>query len=142
MSDDQPRDSEWIAFIAKLEAAEDEFAQGRPAAFKELWSHTSDATLCGGFGGVACGWEEVAARLDWASSKYSEGSRSREGISGTVGSEFAYIVQKEVICFRIPGQPEELRQELRATMVFRREMDGWRVLHRHADSQTRSQPPS
>jgi hypothetical protein len=142
MSNDRPGDSEWMAFIAKLEAAEEEFAQGRPAAFKELWSHANNVTLCGGFGGVASGWENVAARLDWASSKYSDGSRSREEISGTVGSDFAYIVQKEVICFRVPGRTEESHQELRGTMVFRHEADGWRILHRHADSPMSSQPPS
>jgi ketosteroid isomerase-like protein len=91
---------------------------------------------------VASGWENVAARLDWASSKYSDGSRSREQISQAVGSDFAYIVQKEVIRFRVPGRTEESRQELRATMVFRREPDGWRILHRHADSQISTQPPS
>jgi hypothetical protein len=63
MPDDQPGDSEWIAFIARVEAAEDEFAQGRPAAFKALWSHDKNVTLCSGFGGVACGWDNVAARL-------------------------------------------------------------------------------
>jgi hypothetical protein len=42
-------DSEWAAFIAKLEAAEHEFAQGRPAAFKALWSHTHDVSICGAF---------------------------------------------------------------------------------------------
>jgi len=40
--------SEWMAFIAKLEAAEEEFVQGRPAAFQALWSHADDVTLCGG----------------------------------------------------------------------------------------------
>jgi hypothetical protein len=45
-------DSEWTAFIAKLEAAEAEFVHGRPAAFQALWSRADDVTLCGGFGGV------------------------------------------------------------------------------------------
>jgi hypothetical protein len=30
--------SEWMTFIAKLETAEEEFVQGRPAAFQALWS--------------------------------------------------------------------------------------------------------
>ena len=79
-------DSEWMAFIAKLEAAEE--VQGRPAAFQALWSHADDVTLCGGFGG-----------------------------------------------------PEPSTQELRATMVFRREPDGWRIVHRHADLQVTTRPP-
>jgi ketosteroid isomerase-like protein len=91
---------------------------------------------------VEHGWQKVMARLNWVSTKYSDGTRTREEISRMVGGDFAYVVQKEVICFRVPGKTEELRQELRATMVFRRESDGWRILHRHADSQTSTQAPS
>ena len=142
MSNERLADSEWLAFIAKLEAAEAEFAQGRPAAFKALWSHADDVTLCGGFGGrVECGWENVGARLDWASSKYSDGTRSTETISGMVGADIAYSVQKELIRFCVAGRTERSTLELRVTMVFRREADGWRIVHRHADSQISSQPP-
>ncbi len=141
MSNARLADSEWIAFMARLETAEHEFAQGRPAAFKALWSHGDEVSLCGGFGGVESGWDKVGARLDWGSSKYSDGTRSSEEIRSTVGDDFAYIVQKEVIRFRIAGRIELSTQELRVTMVFRREADGWRIVHRHADSQMGTQPP-
>jgi len=141
MSDNRLADSEWVAFMTKLEAAEEEFARGRPAAFKALWSHTDDVTLCGAFGRVERGWENVAARLDWASSKYSDGTRSRKEVSGTVGADFAYIVQTELIRSRLAGRTEQSSLDLRVTMVFRREADGWRIVHRHADSLTGSQPP-
>jgi ketosteroid isomerase-like protein len=141
MQNDRLADPDWTAFIAKLEAAEHEFAQGRPAAFKTLWSHGDDVTLCGGFGGVERGWDNVAARLDWASSKYSDGTRSREEVSATIGADFAYIVQTELIHSRLAGRTEQSSQELRVTMVFRREADGWRIAHRHADLQISSQPP-
>jgi ketosteroid isomerase-like protein len=134
-------DSEWATFMAKLEAAEHEFAQGRPAAFKALWSHSDDASICGAFGGVESGWKNVAARLDWASSQFSEGTRSREEIRSVVGADFAYIVQTEQIRFRVPGRTEESTLELRVTMVFRREADGWRIVHRQADSQKSAQLP-
>ena len=133
-------DSEWMAFIAKLEAAEEEFVQGRPAAFQALWSHADDVTLCGGFGGVERGWKNVTSRLDWVSTKYSDGTRSRQEISRMVDSNFAYLVQTEVIRSRMAAQAESYTQELRATMVFRREAGGWRIVHRHADLQTRTQP--
>jgi ketosteroid isomerase-like protein len=136
-------DTDWSAFMAKLEAAEVEFARGGPANFKALWSHTDDVTLFGALGGpIEIGWDAVAARLDWGSSNYADGTRSREEISRTVGSNFAYLVQKEIIEARIRGQTDERsKQELRVTMVFRRESDGWRIVHRHADSQTSTWPP-
>ena len=76
----QLANSEWASFMAKLEAAEHEFAQGHPAAFKALWSHSDDVSICGAFGGVESGWDKVASRLDWASSQFSDGTRTREEI--------------------------------------------------------------
>jgi ketosteroid isomerase-like protein len=134
-------DSEWTAFIAKLEAAEAEFVHGRPAAFQALWSRADDVTLCGGFGGVERGWKNVTDRLSWVSKKYSAGTRIREEISRMVAGDFAYLLQKEVIHSRLGSQVEVSTLELRATMVFRREADGWRIVHRHADSQMATRPP-
>ena len=134
-------DSEWAAFIAKLEVAEHEFAQGRPAAFKALWTHSDDVSICGAFGGVESGWDKVASRLDWASSQFSDGTRSREEIRCTVGPDFAYLVQTEHIRFRVPGRTEESTLDLRVTMVFHRGADGWRIVHRQADSQKSTQLP-
>jgi uncharacterized protein YbdZ (MbtH family) len=134
-------DSEWSAFMTRLEAAEHEFAQGRPAAFKALWSHGDEVSLCGGFGGIEAGWNKVAERLDWASSQISEGTRSSEEIRSTVGADFAYIVQTEQIRFRVAGRTEQSTVDFRVTMVFRREPAGWRIVHRHADSQMATKPP-
>ena len=58
-----------------------------------------------------------------------------------VGADFAYLVQREIIHSRVASQAEPSIQELRATMVFRRETDGWRIVHRHADLQTATKPP-
>ena len=86
-------DAEWSVFIAKLENAEEEFVRGRPAAFQALWSRADDVTLCGGFGGVERGNQNVTDRLSWVSKKYSDGTRTREEISRMVGADFAYLVQ-------------------------------------------------
>jgi SnoaL-like domain len=141
MSNNREADSEWSAFTTRLETAEHEFAQGHPAAFKALWSHGDEVSLCGGFGGMESGWNKVAARLDWASSQISESTRSSEEIRSTVGADFAYIVQSEQIRFRVPGRAEQSTVDFRVTMVFRRNSDGWRIVHRHADSQVGTQPP-
>src|ERR1051325_6902118 len=133
--------SEWSTFIKTLHGAEEEFVKGRPAAFLALWSHSDDITLCGGFGGVERGWVNITNRLTWVSAKYSEGTRTREEISSFVGTDFAYLVQNEVIRSRVADQTEPSTQALRATMVFRRELTGWRIVHRHADLQATTQPP-
>jgi hypothetical protein len=46
---------EWVAFMVEFEAAEVELAQGRPAAFKALWSQSPDVSIYGAFGGTASG---------------------------------------------------------------------------------------
>jgi hypothetical protein len=128
---------EFVAFLKGMELAQEEFARGRPGAFKALWAHSDDVTLAGGHGGVIeVGWDKVAARLDWASSTYQDGDRSYETIGGCVSEEFAYVVRKEIIEAKIGDQVERSRQELRVTMIFRRGADGWRIVHRHADSHT------
>ena len=133
--------AEWAAFVAQLETAEEEFVQGRAAAFQALWSRADDVTLCGGFGGVERGWQNVTDRLSWVSQKYSDGTRTRKEISRMVSADFAYLVQTEVIRSRVAPQTELSTQELRATMVFRREAAGWRIVHRHADLQMATRPP-
>jgi hypothetical protein len=132
---------EWAAFMEKFEAAEAELTQGRPAAFKALWSQSPDVSIYGAFGGVASGCDTVATRLDWAGRQFSEGTRSREEIGCTVSDKLAYLAQIERICYRIPGHAEETTLELRATLVFRREADGWRIVHRHADPLMSTQAP-
>jgi len=72
---------------------------------------------------------------------YSDGTRTRDKLSRMVAADFAYLVQKEVIHSRLGSQVELSALELRATMVFRREGDGWRIVHRHADLQMATRPP-
>jgi hypothetical protein len=133
---------EFESFLARIDAAQEAFARGRPGEFKDLWSHKDDVSLSGGHGGVIeLGWDKVAARLDWASSTYVEGDRSNEIIAGLVGDDLAYLVRKEIIEAKIGGEAGRSRQELRVTMVFRREAEGWRIVHRHADAQTKPALP-
>jgi ketosteroid isomerase-like protein len=133
----KPNDAEFVTFLQQLDAAQGRFSDGNPEQFKQLWSHSEDVTLCGGHGGkVERGWKNVAARLDWSSSTYRQTERGNEFISGGVSGDFAYIVRRESIEAQIGNEPFRRKQELRVTMVFRREADGWRIVHRHADSQT------
>lgn len=124
------------AMLAEYAGAATKFYDGHPEAVKELWSHADDVTLSGAAGGeTAKGWSNVSARLDWASSQFSRGSKEVELIQKTVSGDFAYVVQYEHIRFHPPGKPTRSRRDYRVTTVFRREAEGWRVVHRHADTQ-------
>jgi ketosteroid isomerase-like protein len=132
--------AEFESMLTKLDAAQQEFHNGRPAALKALWSHADDVTLAGGSGGaIEKGWEHVSRRLDWASSQYSNGVQTNERVVVTVSGNFAYVVQAEHIRFHVPRQERESKRDYRITMVFRREPEGWRIVHRQADTQTLQQ---
>jgi hypothetical protein len=57
--------SEFRAFLENVHNAQIEFVQGRPAAFKALWSHSPHVTIFGGYGGGEQGWDKVGPRPDW-----------------------------------------------------------------------------
>jgi ketosteroid isomerase-like protein len=135
-------DGKFTSFLAEYDSAIQEFALGRPAKAKSLWSRCPDVSLVGGFGGVVHkGWDEVSARQDWASSQYAEGAVAIEEVTTTLTAEMAYTVRIEHFRFRAPDRSEQLTQDLRVTVIFRLESEGWRVVHRHADQQTTRQPP-
>jgi ketosteroid isomerase-like protein len=128
--------------LARVDAAQLELQNGRPAAFKALWSRADDITLSGGFGGtIEKGWEQIGRRLDWVGSQFSEGSNTIERLVANESGDLAYVVQLEHIRFHAPGQAQESRRDYRVTMVFRREQEGWRIVHRQADSQMTKQSP-
>ena len=128
--------------LASVDAAQLELQKGRPAAFKALWSRADDVTLSGGFGGtIEKGWEQVSRRLDWVGTQFSEGSNTIERLVANESGDLAYVVQIEHIRFVVPGKKQESTRDYRVTMVFRRESEGWRIVHRQADSQMTKQSP-
>ncbi len=141
---EKPRDAdqEFLAALIVMDAAQLELQHGNASAYKALWAHTDDVTLVGGFGGmVEKGWERVSQRLDWAAAQFSNGTNTIERLITHTNGQLAYVVQIEHIRFQVPGQLKESTRDYRVTMLFRREPTGWRILHRHADSQLLKQAP-
>lgn len=71
----------------------------------------------------------------------AKGAHTHERIVSNAKGDLGYVVQMEHIRFHVPGQEKESTRDYRVTMVFRREADGWRILHRQADAQTVKQAP-
>jgi ketosteroid isomerase-like protein len=133
---------EFQAMLARVDAAQLELQNGQPAAFKALWSHADDVTLSGGFGGtIEKGWESISRRLDWVGAQFSQGTNTHERIVANANGDLGYIVQIEHLRFRVPSQAKESTRDYRVTMIFRRETEGWRIVHRQADSQMTKQAP-
>lgn len=133
---------EFHDMLAKVDAAQLDLQNGKPDAFKSLWSRADDITLAGGFGGgVEKGWEPISRRLDWVGAQFSKGTHVHERIVANVSGDLGYVVQVEHVSFHLPGQAKASTRDHRVTMVFRREAEGWRIVHRHADAQTMKQAP-
>jgi ketosteroid isomerase-like protein len=133
---------EFKEMLARVDAAQLELQNGKPAAFKALWSRADDITLSGGFGGtIEKGWEQISRRLDWVGTQFSKGSNAIERLVENQSGDLGYVVQLEHIRFQVPGQAQESARDYRVTMVFRRESGVWRIVHRQADSQLTKQPP-
>ena len=133
---------EFQEMLGQVDAAQLELQNGKPAAFKALWSHAEDITLSGGFGGtIEKGWEQISRRLDWVGTQFSQGSNTIERVVANESGDLRYVVQVEHIRFRVPGQAEESNRDYRVTMIFRREASQWRIVHRQADAQMKKQAP-
>ncbi len=127
--------------LAKVDAAQLELQNARPAAFKALWSHADDVTLSGGFGGtIEKGWGQISRRLDWVGTQFSKGTNTIERVVANANGDLAYVVQIEHLRFYAPGRANETMLDYRVTMLFRRESEEWRIVHRQADSQMMKQP--
>jgi ketosteroid isomerase-like protein len=111
--------------------AQREMGAGQPGPFKALWSHADDVAIMGGFGGYERGWEQVSARLDWASKGIAATDRSEENIVTVVGEDLAYTVDLEHMTRHVGGQPRPYT--LRCTQVYRLEGGEWKIVLRHAD---------
>jgi len=119
------------AAVARLQKANQEFAIGNAAPFKALWSRSNDVTFLGSSGETEMmGWELVETRLDLDSKKMKRGSSySFENITKEIGTDMAYLFQTEHYR-RADGKGIDLK----VTVLFRKEVDGWKIIHRHADN--------
>ena len=126
--------------LEQLHAAANDFSQGDPEPVKKLFSHAEDVTLANPFGPPVRGWRQVAEALDFASSRFRDGSVDDfERIAEYVTADLATLLEMERWRAKV-GEREDLTTfELRVTTTLRPEGDdGWKIVHRHADPITTS----
>jgi ketosteroid isomerase-like protein len=76
----------------------------------------------------------VSNALCRAAAQLSDGEiLASEQISGYSSGDLAYTLEIERSRVKVGGAREATPSSLRVTTIFRREDDGWKVLHRHAD---------
>jgi ketosteroid isomerase-like protein len=127
--------------IKQFHLAVGEFLKGNPEPNKELFSHREDVTIANPYGPPVRGWEQVARVIERASLLRRDGELvSVEIIGKYVTPELAYVVEIEHARAKVGGREDVTPYDLRATMVFRPEDGVWKIMHRHADPITTTQP--
>ncbi|MRG60208.1 DUF4440 domain-containing protein [Agromyces sp. CFH 90414] len=118
---------------------ESEFVRAERAMFdgddgprRAIWARTEPVSVLGAWRNAASRAELVEAFEVLASSFSDCTDYSFDLISFDVAGDMAYTVGYERVSASIDGEPRTIT--LRATQVYRREADGWRVVHRHADT--------
>ena len=115
--------------------------KGDSSPQERLWSRRDDVTLAHPLGPPARGWTEVSTALRRAVAQLSDGEvLGSERISGYSTGDLAYILEVQPLRVKVGGAREAAPSSLRVTTIFRREADGWKILHRHADSITSPRP--
>jgi len=121
--------------IARYETAAAEFGRGDAGPVKEFSDRAADLTLMSGVGGCFKGWEEVTAHMEWAASHFSGATDWQyelvaSGQSGDLG--YAVVLEHETGT-AVAGGDTAVARNLRATLIFRRRGNEWKLVHRHAD---------
>jgi ketosteroid isomerase-like protein len=127
--------------LERYQEAQHAVARGDPEPQKQLWSRRDDVTLANPIGPPARGWADVEVAHDRAVSQLRDGEPVQfERISAYATQELGYVLWIERTRLKIGGADELRPISLRVTTVFRREEEGWRIIHRHADPITAPRP--
>ena len=120
------------ATMTRYTDAETALHNGDATPRKALWSRTDPVTLYGAVM-AGSGWNEIEPIFDHLQSLFSNcSSCEHEVVAAGASGDLAYIVALEHTTASVGGSPA-LPYTLRATTVFRREHQEWRIVHRHAD---------
>jgi ketosteroid isomerase-like protein len=115
--------------------------KGDSSPQERCWSRREDVTLANPLGPPARGWTAVSNALRRAASQLSDGEMlASERISAYSNGDLAYTLEIERCQVKVGGAHEPSLSSLRVTTIFRREEDGWKILHRHADPITTPRP--
>ena len=121
--------------------AQNDYLNGDPGPVHAVFSRDDDVTLCNPVGPPCRGRVAVERAAAEPSSHFKDGKISGfDEVSRFVTADLGYVVRIERGQTHIDGSPEPVPFSLRATMIFRREGEAWKIAHRHADPITTPQP--
>ena len=104
-----------------------------------MFSRRGDVSLMNPLGDTVRGWEQIAAILERVASPMRDGAVRFENLVTYATAELGFTVEIEHSAAKVGGRDEVTEWDLRVTTIYSPEEDGWKMLHRHADSITARQ---
>ena len=121
------------ATLAELTASLTAIRQGDSEPYTAHWSKSQDVTLFGAWGPIEHGIQQLADTFHWVASRFGpEGETVQDIREIHQSGDLAITVGFERGAAQVDGGPP-FEMVIRVTHAFRREPDGWRLIHRHAD---------
>jgi ketosteroid isomerase-like protein len=99
---------------------------------EEIWSHGSDVSAMHPFGGRMLGWEEVRSSWEQAAQAFSGGQVTLDDVV-VVAPNRGRRVHPGTERGQGSIGDETIGIDWRATNAYRREADGWKMVHHHTD---------
>ncbi len=119
--------------LEEFRSAANAMARGDPRGVKALYSQADDVTLANPFGHAVRGWADVAAALEYVSSRFSEGEVTEfNNIARYEGVDLVTFLDVEHWRTRVGGK-DVSDFDLRVSSTYRNEGGEWKLVHRHAD---------
>ena len=119
------------AASAQFYAALNSMMVGDAAPLADIWSHGANVSTMHPIGGREAGWDEVRGSFEQVARLASGGHAELRDESIQVAGDMAYEVGIEQGQATLAG--EQIAIEHRVTNVYRREAEGWKIVHHHTD---------
>ena len=126
--------NDFTEFMSPRLAASTAFVNGDIDPLHQISTQTSPATIFGPPGTIVQGADQVNAANAHGAAMFAPGATNAfEVLHQHADDHLAYWVGIQRSQVHINGQPEPVKMHLRVTEIFRREPEGWMLIHRHAD---------
>jgi len=133
MPDTGITDADVADLAQRCQDAADALIRGDVRSYLTLFVHAEDYTLIPPFGGTPRhGFDASEHAVEQLSRFFAGGEAHVDVVESYVSGDFVVLVLLERQHGKVGGLPDQ-DWSLRVTMLFRREGDDWRLVHRHAD---------
>jgi ketosteroid isomerase-like protein len=125
--------AELADLVETSEVANDALMRGDIAVYNDLIRLAGDFVLMSPFGGTPSrGAEYTPGRIAAMGRFFRNGTLTQELVASWVSPEMVVLATIERTRVEVGGLPAQ-DWALRVTQVYRREGEGWELIHRHAD---------